>query len=84
MSIMPSEEVPQPLQMGIEIGAVWGRGTLGHTLSDSDVRPFTGFNKHSWQKCAPFTQTVRSTFRCIGLEQKCAEVVVVVMVVVVG
>lgn len=49
MSIMPSEEVPQPLQMGIEIGAVWGRGILGHTLSDSDARPFMGFNRQSWQ-----------------------------------
>lgn len=42
MSSMPSEEVPQPLQMGIGIAAVWGTGTLGHTLSDSDGRPFMG------------------------------------------
>lgn len=42
MSIMPSEEVPQPLQIGIGIGAVCGTGTLGHTLSDSDGRPFMG------------------------------------------
>lgn len=42
MSIIPSEEVPQPLQMGIGIAAVWGSGIPGQTLVDSLARPFKG------------------------------------------
>lgn len=42
ISIMPSEAVPQPLQMGIGIGADWGIGALGHAFSKSDARPFMG------------------------------------------
>lgn len=42
MSTMLSEEVPQPLQMGMETGAVLGTGTLGHTLSNSEATPFMG------------------------------------------
>jgi len=44
MSIMLSEEVPQPLQMGMGIGAVWGIGALGHAFSKSDAKPFMGCN----------------------------------------
>lgn len=42
MSIIASEEVPQPLQIGIGIAAVWGTGILGQALSDSLARPLKG------------------------------------------
>ena len=64
MSTKLSDEVPQPLQMGMGIGAVWGIGILGHTLTDSDTRPFMGCNQVQMHK------TVRENIKLTTAKQK--------------